>query len=86
MRKLALILSTCFLFGTFTFAQKRVEAGIFLDSLNISQTSTDNLGLGVRLGFRVHRNVMFEGELAIRLRTQLQRSLHQRHHWRHRRD
>ena len=64
MRKLTLILSTCFLFATFTFAQKRVEAGIFLDSLNISQTSTDNLGLGARLGFRVHRNVMFEGELA----------------------
>ncbi len=64
MRKLALILSTSFLFSTLTFAQKRVEVGIFVDSLKISQTSTDNLGLGARLGFRVHQNVMFEGELA----------------------
>lgn len=64
MRKLALILSTCFLFSTFTFAQKRVEVGVFLDSLDISETSTNNFGLGARVGFRVHQNVMFEGELA----------------------
>jgi hypothetical protein len=65
MRKLALILPTFFfLLSTFTFAQKRVEVGIFLDSLDISQTSTNNLGLGARLGVRVHHNVLFEGELA----------------------
>lgn len=64
MRKLTLILSTIVLLTTVTFAQKRVEVGIFLDSLDISQTSTNNLGLGARVGFRVHRNVMLEGELA----------------------
>jgi hypothetical protein len=46
------------------FAQKRVEAGIFIDYLSISQTGTNNVGLGGRFGYRVHRNVMLEGELA----------------------
>jgi len=45
------------------FAQK-LEAGFFLDSLSISQTNTDNFGLGGRFGYRVRRNVMIEGELA----------------------
>ena len=42
----------------------RMEAGLFLDSLSISQTSTNNLGLGARFGYRMHDNVMLEGELA----------------------
>ncbi len=63
MRKLTLLLFPL-LFSAFTFAQSRVEAGIFLDSLDISQTSTNNLGLGARLGLRVHHNVMLEAELA----------------------
>ena len=41
-----------------------MEAGIFLDSLSISQTNTDNFGLGARFGYRVHSHVMLEGELA----------------------
>ena len=45
-------------------AQKRVEAGLLLDYLSVSQTQTDNFGVGGRLGFRVHHNVMVEGELA----------------------
>jgi hypothetical protein len=45
-------------------AQSRMEAGIFLDYLSISQTSTDNFGLGGRFGYRVHHRVMLEGELA----------------------
>jgi hypothetical protein len=45
-------------------SQKRIEAGIFLDYLGISQTSTSNFGLGARFGCRVHSNVMLEGELA----------------------
>ena len=45
-------------------AQSRMEAGIFLDSLGISQTSTNNFGLGARFGYRVHHDVMLEGELA----------------------
>jgi hypothetical protein len=45
-------------------AQKRVEAGLLLDYLNVSQTQTNNFGVGGRLGYRVHRNVMVEGEFA----------------------
>jgi len=41
-----------------------MEAGIFLDTLSISQTSTNNFGLGARFGYRVHHDVMLEGELA----------------------
>jgi hypothetical protein len=64
MRKLILVFLTSFLLASFSFAQKRVEVGIFVDSLDISQTSTNNLGLGARVSFRVHQNVMLEGELA----------------------
>lgn len=65
-RKLALIVLGLFLIGcpSLVFAQKRVEVGVFLDYLNISQTSTNNFGVGGRFGYRVHRNVMMEGELA----------------------
>jgi hypothetical protein len=45
-------------------AQRRVEAGLLLDYLSVSQTQTSNVGVGGRLGFRVHRSVMAEGELA----------------------
>ena len=60
MRPLALFLV---LFTTASFAQKRMEAGIFIDSLSISQTSTNNFGLGARFGYRVHHDVLFEGEV-----------------------
>jgi hypothetical protein len=42
----------------------RMEAGIFLDSLSISQTGTTNFGLGAHFGYRVHHNVLLEAELA----------------------
>jgi hypothetical protein len=45
-------------------AQRKVEAGLFLDYTDVSQTQTHNLGIGGRLGFRVHHDVMAEGELA----------------------
>ncbi len=64
MRKLTLIVFTALILGTsFSFAQK-VEAGVFLDFLSVSQTSTNNFGLGARFGYRIHRDVMLEGELA----------------------
>lgn len=65
-RKLAPILIALLLMGSSPrlFAQSRVEAGIFLDYLSISQTSTNNFGLGGRFGYRLHRKVMMEGELA----------------------
>jgi hypothetical protein len=47
-----------------SFAQERVEAGLFLDYLSISQTNTNNFGVGGRIGYRIHRKVMIEGELA----------------------
>ncbi len=61
MRKLTLFL---LLATSSVFAQKRIEAGVFLDYVSISQTSTDNFGLGARFGYRVHHDVMLEGELA----------------------
>ena len=45
-------------------AQQKIEAGVFLDYLGISQTSTNNFGVGGRFGYRVHPAVMLEGELA----------------------
>jgi hypothetical protein len=63
MRTLTLLLLALPL-STFSQAQSRMEAGVFLDSLSISQTNTDNFGLGARFGYRVHQNVMLEGELA----------------------
>lgn len=45
-------------------AQKRVEIGAFVDYLDISQTNTSNFGLGARFGYRVHHDVMLEGEVA----------------------
>lgn len=44
-------------------AQSRMEAGLFLDYLNVSQTQTPNVGLGGRFGYRVYPHVMAEGEL-----------------------
>lgn len=37
---------------------------MFLDYLSISQTNTNNFGVGGRLGYRIHHSVMLEGELA----------------------
>src|ERR1700751_5200330 len=45
-------------------AQKRVEAGIFLDYLSLSQTKTNNFGRGGRFGYRIRHRIMLEGELA----------------------
>ena len=65
MRKFALIVVALLLCArSSSFAQKRVEAGVFLDYLSISQTNTGNFGVGGRFGWGIHRNVMMEGELA----------------------
>jgi hypothetical protein len=45
-------------------AQERVEVGIFVDYLSILQTSTNNFGVGGRFGYRIHRKLVIEGELA----------------------
>ncbi len=50
--------------STASFAQSRMEAGVFVDYLSISQTKTNNFGLGARFGYRVHHDVQLEGELA----------------------
>lgn len=50
--------------SSIAYAQSRIEAGLLLDYLSVSQTETNNFGLGGRLGYRIHRNVMLEGELA----------------------
>lgn len=66
MSKFAVTISVLFLAGSscIAHAQRRVEAGLLLDYLSVSQTQTHNFGVGGRLGFRVHRSVMAEGELA----------------------
>ena len=64
MQKLAALALIALLGPPSLLAQKRIEAGVFLDYLGISQTKTTNIGLGARFGYRVHRNIMLEGELA----------------------
>src|SRR5579864_7344432 len=64
MRKSFVVFVSLLLFATSSALAQKVEAGIFLDYLGISQTSTNNFGLGARLGFGIHRNVLLEGELA----------------------
>lgn len=64
MQRLSLILLVLTVPSCMAFAQSRMEAGVFLDALSISQTATTNIGLGARFGYRVHRAVMLEAELA----------------------
>jgi hypothetical protein len=64
MRNRVLLSLAPLLLAGVALAQSRIEAGIFLDSLSISQTGTSNLGLGARFGYRIHSHVMLEGELA----------------------
>jgi len=66
MPKLALFVVVLLLYGScsWSFAQKRVEVGVFIDYIGIAKTNTDNFGVGGRFGYRIHRNIMMEGELA----------------------
>jgi hypothetical protein len=66
MRKLALTVVSLLLCGTAfpAYAQSLAEAGVLLEYLGVSRTNTDNVGLGGRFGYRVHRYVTLEGELA----------------------
>jgi hypothetical protein len=66
MGKIVLAIAALLLCGSSSmlYAQDRVEVGLLLDYLSISQTNTNNFGLGGRLGYRIHRNVTMEGELA----------------------
>jgi hypothetical protein len=66
MDKVALTVAVLLLCGSssMVYAQNRVEVGLLLDYLSVSQTKTNNFGVGGRLGYRIRRNVMMEGELA----------------------
>ena len=64
MRKAVLALLVFCVYATTARAQSRMEAGVLLDYTSISQTQTPNVGLGARFGYRAHRHVMLEGELA----------------------
>src|SRR5438477_4831795 len=64
MRKFTLLVILLSCGSSCLLAQSRVEAGIFIDYLSISQTNTNNFGLGGRFGYRIHHNVMLEAELA----------------------
>src|SRR6201997_4171023 len=70
MRKLTLLLFTLLILSLSSAlaqdgaARDRVEAGVFLDYLGISQTSTNNFGLGARFGYRAHPTVILAGQFA----------------------
>ena len=64
MRKFTLLVIFLSCGSSCLLAQSRIETGVFIDYLSISQTSTDNFGIGGRFGYRVYHNVMLEGELA----------------------
>jgi hypothetical protein len=64
MHKFSLVVVSFLLLPTSSSFAQKIEAGIFLDYLGISQTSTSNFGLGARFGYRVHRDVLLEGEFA----------------------
>jgi len=64
MRKFTLLVILLSCGNSCLLAQSRVETGVFIDYLSISQTSTDNFGIGGRFGYSLHHNVMLEGELA----------------------
>jgi len=64
MRRLATFILIMLLTRATSFAQKHIEAGLFIDYLGISETGTNNFGLGGRFGYRIQHNVMLEGELA----------------------
>jgi hypothetical protein len=64
MRNIALTIIAFFVLASLLTAQKRIELGVFIDYLNISQTSTNNFGVGGRFGYCIHRDVMLEAELA----------------------
>ena len=66
MTKIAFAVTAIVLAGSscLLHAQRRVEAGLLLDYLSLSQTKTNDFGVGGRLGIRVHHNVVAEGEIA----------------------
>jgi hypothetical protein len=64
MRKFTLLVILLSCGSSCLLAQSRIETGVFVDYLSISQTSTNNFGIGGRFGYRVYHNVMLEGELA----------------------
>lgn len=66
MRKSPATVTALFLLfvSSHSYAQKRVEAGAFVNYLGVSQTDTTNVGVGGRFGYRVFHNVMMEGELS----------------------
>ncbi|HTM36671.1 MAG TPA: hypothetical protein VL156_07980 [Terriglobales bacterium] len=64
MPKSVIVIFTLLLASPLSSAQKRIETGVFLDYLGVSATSTSNFGIGGRFGYRIHRDVMFEGEFA----------------------
>ena len=64
MRNLIFVFLAAILLTSFASAQSRMEAGVFVDSLSISQTGTSNFGLGARFGYRVRHDVLLEAELA----------------------
>lgn len=66
MKRLALLLLCACCFVPLAAAQSldHVEAGVFADYFRISQTDTNQVGLGGRVGFHVFPHVKLEAEMA----------------------
>lgn len=65
MKRLAFLLLFTFALGpAAALAQDHGQVGIFVNYFREGRTETHFIGLGGRLGFNVHENVQFEGEIA----------------------
>ena len=45
------------------YAQNHGQVGVFVDYMHMNPTDTNQIGLGGRVGFNVHKNVQLEGEM-----------------------
>jgi hypothetical protein len=65
MKRFALLLLLCgAVCAPRSFAQDHFAVGAYADYFHLSQTSTNSVGLGARLGFGLTSHVMLEGEMS----------------------
>jgi hypothetical protein len=64
MKRVAFFLFIASWFVPLASAQDRMQAGVYADYFRISQTDTNQAGLGVRVGFKAFPYTMMEGEMS----------------------
>jgi hypothetical protein len=64
MKRVVLLLLVVGCLVPFASAQDRFQAGVYADYFRISQTNTNQAGLGVRVGFKAFPYTMMEGEMS----------------------